>query len=512
MNYSPGGPFGDIGSKISDAGLRVSGPFSAQAMALTEQQITIIQEFKRQMARLPLDQQPDYLASNKVALLKKLNFQPSQLQKINDFNRKQAQQSQQQQTPPAASVPLPGAAATAAPHFSTTGGGIVANSVASGVAVVANGLKRPADTQPAVAGGGSSIKSKRTIWVESQIRKDQNEAVNPNYEVKFKGTEDACKRLLRYHVFYDLDRSPEEMEQAEDSFEVKSASMLRKKDSMLKKYHYLLKMESMRPNASSEEVMLARLWETHERTSLAREKEEVAAGRRLQLPPLPRSWADQFGVDVDFGQNVPPQENAEDHPQAAENDEDHPPAAGNNDEVQEDAGEGGAEAGRQQHFGVRFSRSQSGRWGVDAPREDQAAAADEEDYDELQSIRDEIGSAAAAGERTTTGTTASRAFGSDDETDFSLQDVDAAEAVGNIIADMEQESRTEEEDEAAAAAAEAVEAAEAAAATDSAINSVLQEERMETPDFDNLFNLDEAEELLEGDQDPVTEAAVKSIM
>ena len=148
---------------------------------------------------------------------------------------------------------------------------------------------------------------------------------------------------------------------------------------------------------------------------------------------------------------------------------------------------------------------------MDAPREDQAAAADEEDYDELQSIRDEIGSAAAAGERTTTGTTASRAFGSDDETDFGLQDVDAAEAVGNIIADMEQESRTEE-DEAAVAAAEAVEAAEAAAATDSAINSVLQEERMETPDFDNLFNLDEAEELLEGDQDPVTEAAVKSIM
>ena len=500
-------------------------------MSLTEQQITIIQEFKRQMARLPLDQQPDYLASNKVALLKKLNFQPSQLQKINEFNRKQGTQSeisrlsqQHQQTPPAASVPLPPGAAQGSPHFSTTGGGIVANSVAAACgAIVSNGLKRSADSQPQVA-GGSSIKSKRTIWVESQIKKDQNEAVNPNYEVKFKGTEDACKRLLRYHVFYDLDRSPEEMEQAEDAFEVKSASMLRKKDSMLKKYHYLLKMESMRPNASSEEVMLARLWETHERTSLAREKEEVTAGRRLQLPPLPRSWADQFGVDVDFGQNQNvPQDHAEDHLQAAENDEDHPQAAENdedhpqaavNDEVQEEAGEGGAEGGRQQqHFGVRFSRSQSGRWGVDAPREDQAAAADEEDYDELQSIRDEIGSAAtAAGERTTTGTTASRAFGSDDETDFSLQDVDAAEAVGNIIADMEQESRTEEEDEAAAAAAEAVEAAEAAAATDSAINSVLQEERMETPDFDNLFNLDEAEELLEGDQDPVTEAAVKSIM
>ena len=458
-----------------------SSVFSAGAMALTEQQIKIIQEFKLQMAQLPDEQQNAYLLSNKAALLKRLNFQPSQLQQIN--NRKQSLQSHHQ-TPPAASVPLPGAV-QGSQHFSTTGGGIVVNTDALAGAgaggAIANGLKRPADTNP-VAG---SIKSKRTIWVESQIKKDQNEAVNPNYDIKFKGAEDACKRLLRYHVFYELDRSPDDMKQAEDSFEMKSASLLGKKDAMLKKYHYLLKMESMRPNASSEEVMLARLWDTHERTSLAREKEDVAAGKRLQLPPLPKTWADQFGVDEDFGQNAPQDAKEETIDEQQ-------------DEVQE-AVEGEADEGKQ-HFGVKFSRSQSGRWGVDGPKEDPAGV--DEEYDEFQSIKDEIGGYnKGGGEKTAT-----KAFGSDDETDFNLQDVDAAEAVDNIIADMEKESRAEDE-----AAIEAVAAAAAAAAAeDSAINSVLQE-RIETPDFESLLNLDEAEEMLERDQDPVTEAAVKSI-
>ena len=451
-------------------------------MSLTEQQIKIIQEFKLQMSQLPEAQQNAYLLSNKAALLKRLNFQPSQLQQIN--SRKQSLQ-----TPPAASVPLPGAVVQGSQHFSTTGGGIVLNTSALAGATagsaVSNGLKRPADAQP-VAG---SIKSKRTIWVESQIKKDQNEAVNPNYEVKFKGAEDACKRLLRYHVFYELDKSPDDMRQAEDAFEIKSASLLGKKDAMLKKYHYLLKMESMRPNASSEEVMLARLWDTHERTSLTQEKEEVKAGKRLQLPPLPQSWADQFGVDADFGQNVPQDAKEE----AIE-------------EVQE-AAEGEADEGKQ-HFGVKFSRSQSGRWGVDATKEDPiASTTEEEEYDEFQSIKDEIGGYNKGGNGDAGEKTASKAFVSDDEAEFSLQDVDAAEAVDNIIADMEKESRAEDQ-----AAAEAVAAdAAAAAAENSAIDSVLQE-RIETPDFESLLNLDETEEMLEGDQDPVTEAAVKSIM
>ena len=438
------------------------------------------------MAQLPDDQQNAYLLSNKAALLKRLNFQPSQLQQIN--NHRQSLQQPQHQTPPAASVLLPGPAAGGAvqgpPHFSTSGGGVVsaAEVAAAGAGGVANGLKRPAETKPAAG----NIKSKRTIWVESQIKKDQNEAVNPNYEVRFKGAEDACKRLLRYHVFYELDNSPDDMKQAEESFEMKAASLLGKKAAMLKKYHYLLKMESMRPNASSEEVMLARLWDTHERTTLAREKEEAAAGKRLQLPPLPKSWAEQFGVESDFGQNVPDPAEAKEEETLEDQDEVQYAVEDNPDEGK-------------QHFGVKFSRSQSGRWGVGTSKED--AASMDEEYDEFQSIKDEIGGYNKGEEKVS-----AKAFASDDEADFNLQDVDAAEAVDNIIADMEKESRAEDE-----AAAQAVAAAAAdAAAEDSAINSVLQE-RIETPDFESLLNLDEADEMLDRDPDPVTEAAVKSI-
>ena len=203
------------------------------------------------------------------------------------------------------------------------------------------------------------------------------------------------------------------------------------------------------------------------------------------MPPLPKSWAEQFGVDADFGQNAPQDAKEE--------------TVDEEDEVQDDV-EGDGDEGKE-HFGVKFSRSQSGRWGVDASKEDPSSV--DEEYDEFQSIKDEIGGY-NKGEGEKIGP---KAFGSDDETDFNLQDVDAAEAVDNIIADMEKESRAED---VATAEAVAADAAAAAAAEDSAINSVLQE-RIETPDFESLLNLDEAEEMLERDQDPVTEAAVKSI-
>ena len=63
-------------------------------------------------------------------------------------------------------------------------------------------------------------------WVESQIKKDQHEAVNPNFRTAFRSTEDACKRLLRYHVFDELDISPWDMEKADENFEIKSAVMI----------------------------------------------------------------------------------------------------------------------------------------------------------------------------------------------------------------------------------------------------------------------------------------------
>jgi len=66
-------------------------------------------------------------------------------------------------------------------------------------------------------------KQKKIAWVESQIKKDQHEAVNPNYKTPFRSQEDACKRLLRYHVFDELDTSPWDLEKSDDNFEIKSA-------------------------------------------------------------------------------------------------------------------------------------------------------------------------------------------------------------------------------------------------------------------------------------------------
>ena len=113
--------------------------------------------------------------------------------------------------------------------------------------MVLGSLKRPSPSAIAdlLPSSGQPInKQKKIAWVESQIKKDQNEAVNPKYKTPFSSKEDACKRLLRYHVFDELDDSPAEMMDAEEKFELKSVMHLKKYRSMLDKYHYLLFQES----------------------------------------------------------------------------------------------------------------------------------------------------------------------------------------------------------------------------------------------------------------------------
>ena len=63
---------------------------------------------------------------------------------------------------------------------------------------------------------------------------------------------------------------------------------------MLAKYHLLLQQESTRLASSSEEVMLARYWDSEERQALAKEKEEIQNGQVLELPALPSEWASKY--------------------------------------------------------------------------------------------------------------------------------------------------------------------------------------------------------------------------
>lgn len=53
---------------------------AAAITQLTDEQKRIVFEFKQKMAQLPPDQQPAFIAQHKGALLKQLNFQPTQLQ------------------------------------------------------------------------------------------------------------------------------------------------------------------------------------------------------------------------------------------------------------------------------------------------------------------------------------------------------------------------------------------------------------------------------------------------
>ncbi len=472
-----------------------AGSVAAAAIpALTDQQKKILQEFKQKMALQPPDQQNAYMTANKAALFRQLNLQPSQLEQIKN-NHLQARAGVLQQTPPAASAPL---LSNAPQQFrASASAGIPDATLTDSV-----GQKRPHSGGDTPKSSGLPLaKQKRIVWVESQIKKDQNEAVNPNYNAAFKGPEDACKRLLRYHVFDELDTSPEEMDKAEDLFEQKSAALLAKKDAMIRKYHYLLAIESTRPNASSEEVMLARLWDTDERQALAKEKDDFVNGRPMvDLPPLPPKLAEKLGVDPNIGQDMQPAAAPEPEPQ-------EPPSIKEEEtKVEEDESKG--------HVGMKFARSQSGRWGVETP-----AKADDE-YNELEAVKNELNgfqAKAELGEPEPGPSEPERAFGSDNDADeFNLQDVDPAEAVNSIIADMGTDgSRAPGHDnDASETDADAGVSAAESSAMQSAINSIIlggDQDRVETPDFDGLLESIEEEDRLLGERDPITEAAVNNI-
>merc|ERR1711874_299860 len=126
--------------------------------------------------------------------------------------------------------------------------------VPQGVSLPVNPLPNEAVEGPRQGMCPPINKSKKIAWVESQIKKDQQEAVNPNYKTPFRSKEDACKRLLRYHVFDDPDMDSEELTKLDEDFEIKSEFLLTKYQAMLSRYHFLLLQESTRQVSSSEEV------------------------------------------------------------------------------------------------------------------------------------------------------------------------------------------------------------------------------------------------------------------
>ena len=247
-------------------------PTSGTVPPLTDHQKKIVAEFKANLAVLPPEQQAAYITHNKTNLIKQLNFHPSQMRGL-----------AMQPAPP-----------HAAPHRPMPGHDLQ-HPVVVGCQVIppgglppriqVNPLRTSQDAAPPAPNLYKKQKSKQELaaWVESQMKKDQQEALNPNFRSAFRSKDDACKRLLRYHVFDERSAPVSDLMKADAGFAKKSDSLLSKYHSMLSKYHLLLLQESTRHCSSSEEVMLARHWEADERASLAREKEEARqVGSRLE--------------------------------------------------------------------------------------------------------------------------------------------------------------------------------------------------------------------------------------
>lgn len=309
---------------------QVRPPANAGVPPLTDHQKKIVAEFKAKIANLPPQEQSAFIAQNKVNLIKQLNFQPNQLRIL-----------QNGQSQPQASV-RPQAPQMLQPHHNSDqirppqpviiGCQVIQpNSIPGVPAATVNQTTHmphslpnqiPVEIpEPAPVRRPTIEKSKKIAWVENQLKNDQKEAVNPNYSTPFRGKNDACKRLLRYHVFDEPTMNVNDLLKSDIEFEKKSEALLSRYHSNLSKYHCLLLDESTRLCSSSSEAMLGRMWVADERAALEREKEEfrqkcnkldelnskgsLTCEEKLEqskllvaiepdFPPIPDSWASKY--------------------------------------------------------------------------------------------------------------------------------------------------------------------------------------------------------------------------
>ncbi|KAL4224641.1 hypothetical protein ACF0H5_015338 [Mactra antiquata] len=108
--------------------------------------------------------------------------------------------------------------------------------------------------------------------INQQIRQDQNHASNPDTKRPFRSRGDACRRLLRYHVFQNYGPSTEDFNKFDSYMEDISEDLLKKKDRMFDKFRHLLVQETLRVHPSSELVMLQRMQNQDLRKTLEEER------------------------------------------------------------------------------------------------------------------------------------------------------------------------------------------------------------------------------------------------
>jgi len=130
-------------------------------------------------------------------------------------------------------------------------------------------------------------RQKTVNFFKHQLESDQRFALKPFTKTPFKNRGDACKRLIRYHVF----KSQQHIyfDEVDKQFEDISVNLLIKKQNLFDRFQRCLLRQSMKSD-THESIMLNKLFVTDETNAMKFDREVVAQGIPLDLPPPPKSW------------------------------------------------------------------------------------------------------------------------------------------------------------------------------------------------------------------------------
>ncbi|XP_067655703.1 BRD4-interacting chromatin-remodeling complex-associated protein-like isoform X2 [Haliotis asinina] len=125
--------------------------------------------------------------------------------------------------------------------------------------------------------------------IHQQLGKDQQHAVNPDTKSPFKDYKEACRRLLRYHVFQHHGPKQDAFKKAETLFDTVSEDLLKRSHTMMNKYRLLLLEESMRDRPSAEMVMIQRML-NQDLTAVIKKEKEVIKTDPDSFVPMPTKY------------------------------------------------------------------------------------------------------------------------------------------------------------------------------------------------------------------------------
>jgi hypothetical protein len=132
--------------------------------------------------------------------------------------------------------------------------------------------------------------AKFSFSFQQQLLADQAAAARPDTKNAFRNRNDACKRLLRYHVFYQDDVPVHKVDQFDNDFETLSCHLLQRKEALYRRFQSHMLQLSMKESRPGENAMMNQMFVETETNQLKHDKEFVAQGGHMYLPPIPDHW------------------------------------------------------------------------------------------------------------------------------------------------------------------------------------------------------------------------------